>query len=97
PTPTLSPYTTLFRSLITRPVERLVEAMRAVSGGDLRRRAAVGSGDEIGYLAQAFNEMTAALAQKTAALEETTFASVEALAQAIRSEEHTSELQSRGH
>jgi len=70
-------------SLITRPVERLVEAMRAVSGGDLRRRATVGSSDEIGYLAQAFNEMTAALAQKTAALEETTFASVEALAQAI--------------
>jgi len=74
---------TVLSSLITRPVERLVEAMRAVSGGDLRRRAAVGSGDEIGYLAQAFNEMTAALAQKTAALEETTFASVEALAQAI--------------
>src|SRR2546421_920128 len=74
---------TVLSSLITRPVERLVEAMRAVSGGDLRRRATVGSSDEIGYLAQAFNEMTAALAQKTAALEETTFASVEALAQAI--------------
>lgn len=74
---------TVLSSLITRPVERLVEAMRAVSSGDLRRRAAVGSSDEIGYLAHAFNEMTAALAQKTSALEETTFASVEALAAAI--------------
>ena len=74
---------TVLSSLITRPVDGLVQAMRAVSAGDLRRRAAVHSGDEIGYLASAFNEMTDGLAQKTAALEATTFASIEALAQAI--------------
>ncbi|MDQ6713236.1 MAG: HD domain-containing protein, partial [Candidatus Dormibacteraeota bacterium] len=46
-------------------------------------RASVTSKDEIGYLAQAFNEMTASLEEKTVALEETTFASMEALARAI--------------
>ena len=41
------------------------------------------SHDEIGYLARTFNEMTASLEDKTAALEETTFSSMEALARAI--------------
>jgi putative nucleotidyltransferase with HDIG domain len=57
--------------------------MRVVSAGNLHHRATVTSKDEIGYLAQAFNEMTASLEEKTAALEETTFASMEALARAI--------------
>ena len=70
-------------SLLTRPIDQLVRSMRAVSAGDLRHRARVASRDEIGYLAQTFNEMTASLEEKTAALEETTFASMEALARAI--------------
>jgi putative nucleotidyltransferase with HDIG domain len=70
-------------SLLTRPIDRLVRSMRTVSAGNLHHRAAVTSKDEIGYLAQAFNEMTASLEEKTAALEETTFASMEALARAI--------------
>jgi putative nucleotidyltransferase with HDIG domain len=70
-------------SLLTRPIERLVRSMRAVSAGNLQHRATVTSKDEIGYLAQVFNEMTASLEEKTAALEETTFASMEALARAI--------------
>jgi putative nucleotidyltransferase with HDIG domain len=70
-------------SLLTRPIERLVKSMRTVSAGNLHHRATVTSNDEIGYLAQAFNEMTASLEEKTAALEETTFASMEALARAI--------------
>jgi putative nucleotidyltransferase with HDIG domain len=70
-------------SLLTRPIEGLVRSMRVVSGGNLHHRATVTSKDEIGYLAQAFNEMTASLEEKTAALEETTFASMEALARAI--------------
>src|SRR5713226_802101 len=57
--------------------------MRAVSAGDLQHRAIVVSRDEIGYLARAFNEMTASLEEKTVALEETAFASIEALARAI--------------
>jgi putative nucleotidyltransferase with HDIG domain len=70
-------------SRLTRPIEGLVRSMRVVSAGNLQHRARVSSKDEIGYLAQAFNEMTASLQEKTAALEETTFASMEALARAI--------------
>ncbi|HKV31747.1 MAG TPA: HD domain-containing phosphohydrolase [Candidatus Dormibacteraeota bacterium] len=70
-------------SRLTRPIEGLVRSMRAVSAGNLQHRASVTSKDEIGYLAQAFNEMTASLEEKTAALEETAFASMEALARAI--------------
>ncbi|HET9848826.1 MAG TPA: HD domain-containing phosphohydrolase [Candidatus Dormibacteraeota bacterium] len=70
-------------SLLTRPVQRLVQSMRAVSGGDLHHRATVSSHDEIGYLARTFNEMAASLEEKTASLEQTTFASMEALARAI--------------
>src|SRR3989442_5265891 len=70
-------------SLLTRPIEGLVRSMRVVSAGNLQHRAKVSSKVEIGYLAQAFNEMTASLEEKTAALEETTFASMEALARAI--------------
>jgi putative nucleotidyltransferase with HDIG domain len=74
---------TVMAAFITRPLDRLVQAMRAVSAGDLQHRATVRSHDEIGYLAQTFNEMTHSLAEKTAALEETAFASIEALARAI--------------
>jgi putative nucleotidyltransferase with HDIG domain len=70
-------------SLLTRPIDGLVRSMRVVSAGNLQHRARVTSKDEIGYLAQAFNEMTASLEEKTAALEETTFSSMEALARAI--------------
>jgi len=70
-------------SRLTRPIELLVRSMRAVSAGDLQQRATIASTDEIGYLARTFNEMTASLAEKTAALEKTTFASIEALARAI--------------
>ena len=70
-------------SFITRPVQMLVQSMRAVSAGDLHHRAKVTSRDEIGYLARTFNEMAASLEEKTAVLEQTTFASMETLARAI--------------
>jgi putative nucleotidyltransferase with HDIG domain len=70
-------------SFITRPVLMLVQSMRTVSAGDLHHRANIASRDEIGYLARTFNEMTASLEEKTATLEQTTFASMEALARAI--------------
>ena len=63
---------------ITRPLEHLVRSMVAT-----RNLGVKGSADEIGYLTSSFNEMTASLEQKTKALEETSFASVEALARAI--------------
>jgi len=68
---------------ITRPVQRLVGAMRAVAAGDLAHRAPPGPSDEIGYLGQVFNLMTVGLEEKTQALEDTYFAAIEALARAI--------------
>jgi putative nucleotidyltransferase with HDIG domain len=70
-------------SFLTRPIFALVQSMRTVSGGDLQHRARVDSQDEIGFLAKTFNEVTASLENKTAALEQTTFAAMEALAHAI--------------
>ena len=42
---------------ITAPVEELVKVTEAVAGGELNERAVVQSSDEIGALAQSFNEM----------------------------------------
>ncbi|RJQ20818.1 MAG: PAS domain S-box protein [Nitrospiraceae bacterium] len=45
-------------SVITRPVRDLTETAKAVGSGNLERKAPVGSSDELGLLAAAFNEMT---------------------------------------
>ncbi|HVH64994.1 MAG TPA: HD domain-containing phosphohydrolase [Candidatus Acidoferrum sp.] len=68
---------------ISRPIEQLVASTRAVAAGDLTHRAKVRGRDEIGYLARSFNDMTASLEGKTRALEESYFASMEALARAL--------------
>jgi len=68
---------------ITRRLERLVGGMRAISTGDFAPRAASEGHDEIGYLGAAFNEMSQSLQEKTRAVEESHFASMEALARAI--------------
>lgn len=47
-----------FARSITRPVSRLTETAGRISGGDLSGRADVGSKDEVGALARAFNRMT---------------------------------------
>jgi signal transduction histidine kinase len=49
--------------ILTRPILALVDATRAVANGDLTRRVARWADDEIGALAEAFNHMTAELAQ----------------------------------
>jgi diguanylate cyclase (GGDEF)-like protein/PAS domain S-box-containing protein len=46
---------------ITRPITRLTEVATRISGGALDERAEVSTGDEVGILAQAFNQMTEAL------------------------------------
>ncbi len=46
---------------IVRPILALVTTARQVAKGDLTQRAEVGSGDEIGSLAEAFNSMAADL------------------------------------
>jgi putative nucleotidyltransferase with HDIG domain len=68
---------------ITRPIDDLVTSTQRVSGGDLAHRAAIQSSDEIGYLAASFNTMTSHLQDSARALEESYFASIEALARAI--------------
>ncbi len=49
--------------VLTRPIKALVNATRAVGQGDLSQRVERWANDEIGELAEAFNAMTAQLAQ----------------------------------
>lgn len=68
---------------ITKPIDQLVAATKVVSAGDLSHRAVIQSEDEIEYLATSFNSMTTHLQEAGRALEESYFASIEALARAI--------------
>jgi putative nucleotidyltransferase with HDIG domain len=68
---------------ITRPIDRLVASMAKVSAGDYTRRVEVESADEVGYLAQSFNDMTSALETQIRAREEAYFRNLEALARVI--------------
>ncbi|HEX3243997.1 MAG TPA: HAMP domain-containing sensor histidine kinase [Chloroflexota bacterium] len=53
----------IFASSISAPVRALNRATRALSAGDLEQRAAVTASDEIGQLAESFNELAAQLAE----------------------------------
>ena len=50
--------TYLLTAILTRPILQLVEATKAITKGDLKRKALVWAPDEIGKLATSFNEMT---------------------------------------
>jgi signal transduction histidine kinase/HAMP domain-containing protein len=52
---------TLIARQITRPLGELVFTARAVAQGDLQRRSALRSRDELGVLSRAFNQMTTRL------------------------------------
>ena len=73
----------LFSRSITRPLTELMEATKAVAGGDLTARALVTSHDEVGGLATSFNQMTDRLQETLAGLEERTRA-LEASAEVSR-------------
>ena len=47
-----------FEILVGKPVGRLVDATNAVAGGDLTSKIDVTSNDELGHLANSFNDMT---------------------------------------
>jgi len=55
---------------IARPVQQLAEGAAAISRGDLNQRIEPSTGDEIGRLASAFNDMAAQLLHQRTALEE---------------------------
>jgi len=56
------------RRVVVRPISELVAIARRIGGGDFEARVATPSGDEIGELGRAFNEMTGRLAQARAEL-----------------------------
>jgi adenylate cyclase len=55
--------------LLVNPIYALVRASQAITSGDLSQRTGVKSSDEIGVLANTFDEMTARLQQRTIELE----------------------------
>jgi signal transduction histidine kinase len=57
--------------LIINPLSKLVRTSRAIASGDLTKRTEIKSKDEIGVLANTFDEMTEHLQQRTLELEET--------------------------
>ncbi len=63
--------TYMLTTVLTKPILQLVEVSKAVTKGDLERKADVWAQDEIGRLASSFNEMTAYLAR--ASIENETF------------------------
>jgi signal transduction histidine kinase len=57
--------------LIINPLTKLVRTSRAIASGDLTKRTEIESKDEIGVLANTFDEMTDNLQQRTLELEKT--------------------------
>ncbi len=55
---------------LAKPIEALTEGAKAVSQGDLSFEIPVSSRDEIGYLTRVFNQMTSALKETHASLEQ---------------------------
>ncbi|MFJ6680214.1 adenylate/guanylate cyclase domain-containing protein [Microbacterium sp. NPDC091382] len=60
----------LLAQVFTRPVKRLVEAVRRVAGGDLAVQVPQRSRDEFGDLGNAFNEMASSLRVKQELIDE---------------------------
>jgi signal transduction histidine kinase len=56
--------------LITNPLYSLVHTSQAIADGDLKQRTGIRSNDEIGKLANSFDEMTTRLQERTLELEQ---------------------------
>jgi len=61
----------LVTRLIINPLYSLVNTSQAIAGGDLKQRTGISSNDEIGTLANTFDEMTSRLQERTLELERT--------------------------
>lgn len=59
-------------TVLTSPVRKLSRSAKQIAGGNYRARAKIGSSDEIGTLAQQFNEMAQQLEQHIDSLEQAT-------------------------
>ena len=62
-------FTFVFSRVFLRPIERLVAATEKVAGGNLTQTLRIRSGDELGDLARAFNQMTLQLRESRTDLE----------------------------
>jgi methyl-accepting chemotaxis protein len=51
------------QGLVSRPLHQLTEVATAITNGDISRQVELSSNDELGFLAEAFNQMTANLRQ----------------------------------
>jgi class 3 adenylate cyclase len=60
----------LLAQVFTRPIKRLVDAVRGVAGGDLAVQVPQGSRDEFGDLGSAFNDMASSLRFKQELIDE---------------------------
>lgn len=69
----------IIRSVITQPLDKIMQGVQLIRGGDLEQEISVGSQDELGELAIAFNEMTAQLRQILLGLEQRVDARTRAL------------------
>ena len=61
----------LVARMIVNPLSKLVRVSRDIANGDLSRRTEIRTRDEIGVLANTFDDMTASLEQRTQELEKT--------------------------
>jgi putative nucleotidyltransferase with HDIG domain len=68
---------------ITDPILKLVDAARSVASGDLKTRSGVRSGDEIGWLARSFDQMTESLAEQSERLRQHHVSTIKAVTSAV--------------
>ncbi len=64
-------FSSFFARRALAPIKALTEAARRVRAGDLHQRVPVESNDEIGMLAQTFNDMTSSLTRRIALMHKT--------------------------
>ncbi|MDO8664553.1 MAG: HAMP domain-containing protein [Candidatus Liptonbacteria bacterium] len=85
----------LLTSIISRPIQNLFEAVQRIMRGDMKARASVFSGDEIGVLASNFNDMTERLEASYVELEEKVHLRTEELEEKVTELENTREAMVR--
>ncbi len=77
----------------SRPIRLLVQGTQRIGEGDLQYRVPIMSKDEVGVLAQSFNQMAQRLADSLQRLKDHVFATLQSLAAALEAKD----LHTRGH